>query len=165
MLHGQAEPRRRAVIEDVDGVAIEPNDFSEAVDRLRDPLEGVIEIAGFAATGHVGSAEARQIGSDNLEAIGQERDQIAEHVTGTGEAMEQQQLGGVRRACSTIEDVKPVYVGSAVLDGGHGKHNLSRASSQVTEPSLARLDRWGRAATPGKWDAATPGSWYVEFAW
>ena len=120
MLRSQTEAGRRTVVEDIDGVAIKPDDFGEAVDRLRDPVEGVVEIVGLAATGHVGLAEARQVGSDDAEAIGQERDQIAEHVTRTGEAMEQQQLGSVGRACLAIEDVEAVYVGGAVLNGGHG---------------------------------------------
>jgi hypothetical protein len=59
MLHGEAESSRCAVIEDVGGIAIETDDFGEAVDRLRDPVEGA------AAARHVGLAEARQIGGDD----------------------------------------------------------------------------------------------------
>jgi hypothetical protein len=40
MLRGQAEPGRRAVIEDVDDIAIEADDLGEAVDLFRDSVEG-----------------------------------------------------------------------------------------------------------------------------
>ena len=39
MLHREPEAGRRAVVEDIDGVAIEADDFGEAVDRSRDPVE------------------------------------------------------------------------------------------------------------------------------
>ena len=58
MLHSQTEPGRRTVVEDIDGVAIKTDDFGEAIDGLRDPVEGVWEVVGLAATGHVGLAEA-----------------------------------------------------------------------------------------------------------
>ncbi len=86
MLHREPEARRRAVVEDIDGIAIEADDFGEAVDQLGDPVEGV------AAARHVGLAEARQIGSDDVEAIGQQRDEVAEHVACARKAVQQQQL-------------------------------------------------------------------------
>src|SRR5262249_6852136 len=118
MLHGQTEPGRRAVIEDVDGIAIEADDLGEAVDRFRDLVEGE------ASTRQVGLAEARQVGSDHMEAIGQERDEVAEHVARTRKAMEQQQLLGVRRTRLAIEDVKAVHVRRAIPDSGHGASPL-----------------------------------------
>ena len=90
MLHREPEAGRRAVVEDIDGVAIEADDLGEAVDRLRDPVEGM------AAARHVGVAEARQVGGDDVEAIGQKRDEVAEHVAGAREAVQQQQLRRVR---------------------------------------------------------------------
>ena len=113
MLDGEPEAGRRAVIEDIDGIAIEADDLGEAVDRLRDPVEGV------AAVRHVGLAEARQIGSDDVEAVGQQRDEIAEHVAGAREPVQQQQLRGAGRAGLAIEDVEAVHVGGSIFDGGH----------------------------------------------
>ena len=113
MLDGEPESGRRAIVEHVDGVAIEADDFGEAVDRLGDLVEGV------AAARHVGVPEARQVGSDDVEAIGEARDQIAEHVAGAREAMEQQQLRRAGLAGFAIEDVEAVHVGFAIIDGGH----------------------------------------------
>ena len=39
MLRGQTKPCRRAVIEDIDGVAIKTDDLGKDVDRLGDPTE------------------------------------------------------------------------------------------------------------------------------
>ncbi len=114
MLDGEPEAGRRAVVEHVDGVAIEADDLGEAVDRLRDPVEGV------AAARHVGLAEARQVRRDDVEAIGQQRDEVAEHVAGAREAVQQQQLRGARWARLAIEDVEAVHVGGAIGDGSHG---------------------------------------------
>jgi hypothetical protein len=50
---GEPEPGRRAVIEDVDGIVIEADHLGEAIDCLRDPVEGM------AAARHVGPSEAR----------------------------------------------------------------------------------------------------------
>src|SRR5260221_282186 len=97
MLDSQTEPDRRAIVENVNSVAIESDELGEAVDRLGHAVEGVFS-AGLATAGHIGSAEAGQVGSDHMEAIGQERDQFPEHVACTGEAMKQQQLGSFDRA-------------------------------------------------------------------
>src|SRR5262249_39204629 len=118
MLHGQTEPSRCTVIENVDRVAIKADDLGEAVDRLGYAGEGVLE-SGLATSGHVGFAESREVGRDDMEAIGQERDQIAEHMARTREAMEQQQLGSFDCTCLTIENIEAVHVGGAVSDGGH----------------------------------------------
>ena len=40
----------------------------------------------------IGVAEAREIGSDDMEAVGEQRNEIAEHVAGCREAVQQQQL-------------------------------------------------------------------------
>src|SRR6516162_7316148 len=118
MLHCNPEAGRRAVIEDVDGIAIEADDLGETVDRSRDLIEAM------AAARHVGVAEARQVGGNDVEAIGQERDEVAEHVAGAREAVQQQQLRGARRTGLAIEDLEAVHVGGSVLDGGHGGNSF-----------------------------------------
>ena len=114
MLHGEPESGRCAVIEDIDGIAIEADHLSEAIDRLRDPVERV------AAPRHVGLSETRQIGSDDVKAVGQQRDEIPEHMAGARETVEQHQLRGAGCAGLAIEDLEAVQVGSSILDGGHG---------------------------------------------
>ena len=54
-----------------------------------------------------------------MEPIGQQRDQVAEHVAGAREAVQQQQLRRIRRARLAIEDLEAVHVGGAIVDGGH----------------------------------------------
>ena len=68
MLHGEPKSGRRAVIEDIDGVAIEPDHVGEAIDRRGDPVERVVAVR------HVGLSEPRQVGSDDVKPVGQERD-------------------------------------------------------------------------------------------
>jgi hypothetical protein len=82
-----------------------------------------------------------------MEAIGQERYEIAEHMTRGREAMEQQQLGSIDRPCLTIEDIEAVDVGGAVFDGGH-----------VDSPLLQRQSLVILAARPGGSGAASCGS-------
>ena len=118
MPHREPEAGRRAVVEDVEGEAVEADDLGEAVDRVREPVESV------AAVRHVGVAEARQIGRDDVEAVGQQRDQVAEHVARAREAVQQQQLRRIRRARLAIEDLEAVHVGGAIGDGGHGAFPL-----------------------------------------
>jgi hypothetical protein len=86
MLHGDPEARRRAIVEDVQGEALQANDLGETVD---DP-GNVIKCVGEAAPRrHVRLAEARQVGRDDVEAIGQKRYEVPEHVARAREAMKQ----------------------------------------------------------------------------
>jgi len=105
MPDGEPEASGRAVIEHVDGVAVEADDVGEAVDRAGEPVEG------GAALRCVGFAEAGQIGGDNVVAIGQQWDEIAEHVARAREAMQQQQPRSIGRARLAIEDGPAVDVG------------------------------------------------------
>ena len=114
MLDREPEAGRRAVVEHIDGVAIEADGLGEAVDRLRDPVERI------AFVRQIGVAEAREIGSDDMEAVGEPRNEIAEHVAGGREAVQQQQLRSARGACFAIEDVSAVDLGGPIMDGGHG---------------------------------------------
>src|SRR5258708_3710070 len=109
----EPEAGRRAVIEDIGGIAIETDDLSEAIDRLRDPVKSA------ASAGHVGLAEARQVWRDDVETVGQERDKVPEHVARAREAVKQQQLRRIRRARLAIEDAEAVQVGGAIADAGH----------------------------------------------
>src|SRR5262249_7188507 len=69
----------------------------------------------------------RQIRSDDVKAVGQERDEVPEHMTGARETVQQQQLRGARCAGLAIEDLESVRIGSSILDGGHGVFPLRSA--------------------------------------
>src|SRR5262249_40065941 len=143
MLHGEPESGWRAVVEHINRIAIEPDDFGETVDRVRDPIEGA------AARRHVGLAESRKIRSDDVPAIGQQRNEVTEHVAGAGETMKQQKLGRARRAGLSIEDVKAVDVGGTIRDGGHDVVSTKKfATSSIgkrTPPTIVLKERTSRA--------------------
>src|SRR5215471_9041156 len=71
MLNRQTEAGRRAVIEDVDCIAIEADDLGEAADCFCNPVKGA------APAWRVGSAEARQVGSNDMETIVEARNEVA----------------------------------------------------------------------------------------
>src|SRR5262249_24828533 len=56
---------------------------------------------------------------DDMETVGQEWDEVPEHVARGREAMKQQQIGRVGRFNLTIEDLQAVQVGGAIFDGSH----------------------------------------------
>ena len=62
-------------------------------------------------------AEARIVGCDDMVAIGERRNEVAEHVGRSGEAMQQQHGRSIGRACLAIEDVYAVNLGRPVA--GH----------------------------------------------
>ena len=61
----------------------------QALDDLREVVE---RVGPLQRVGHLGVAEARVIRADDVEAVGQGRDQVPELVRGGGEAAEEQQL-------------------------------------------------------------------------
>src|SRR6266511_3020809 len=116
MFGGGPEAYRRAIVEDIDCEALQADYFSEAVDDGGDVIECVLE---FAPRRHVRLAEARQVGRDDVETIGQKRDQIPEHVARAWEAMQQQQRRRGGGSGFAIKDFHAVYIGRAIFDGGH----------------------------------------------
>ena len=82
----QAETDRGAVVEHVDGEPFQAECLGEAANHLSDVVEGVGE---GVASGLLGHAEAGQVRGDDVVLAGQLRDQVAEHVAGAGEAVQQ----------------------------------------------------------------------------
>ena len=83
----------------------------QALDDLREPVERVLEVVW-----HLGVAEARVVGGENVEAVGEGRDQVAELVRGGRKASEQEQLGARGVAGLAVEDGQALDVGCPVLD-------------------------------------------------
>src|SRR5882724_45558 len=117
MLHGDSEAGRRAIVEDVDREAIKADHFGKTVDNACDVVERVFE---RTPRRHVRLAETWQVGRDDVEAIGQERDEVPEHMACAWEAMKQQQRGRAGSSGVAIEDLKAVHGDSAIFDGSHG---------------------------------------------
>lgn len=86
--HGEAEADRRAVVEDVERVAGQPERVGEPGDHLGQAVEGVGELF---AVGRVGEAKAGQVWGDEVVVAGEVREEIAEHVRGSRETVEQEQ--------------------------------------------------------------------------
>src|ERR1700683_5097582 len=138
MLDREPEPGWRAIVEYIDGVAVEADGVGEAINRRRDLVERVRLIR------HIGVAEARQIGSYDMEAVGEQRDQVAEHMAGGGEAVQQQQLRGARRTRLAVEEVSAVDLGGPIVGGSHGAFSFrmrKRGGSQpaTTSPIASRM--------------------------
>jgi hypothetical protein len=131
MFCGDPEARRRAVVEDVDREALQTDHFGEAVNDAGDVIECVRELA---PRRHLRLAETWQVGGDDVEAIGQERDEIAEHVARAGEAVKQQQRRRIGAPGLAIKDLETVHVGRTIFDGSHcvspSEHPHTRAARE-----------------------------------
>ncbi|EGX99514.1 hypothetical protein AZA_38179 [Nitrospirillum viridazoti Y2] len=122
---GQAVAGGGTVVEDVDRVTRQVQGVGEALHHLGQGIEGVIELA---ARGRLGETEAGQIRRHDVEAVGQQRDQITEHVGGTGEAVQQQQRRVRAVAGLAIEhfmgaDSDGTMVGHDGISWGIGNHS------------------------------------------
>ena len=73
----EAKADRRAIIEDIDGVAVELERFGKAVDQIGQMLKTVFEAL---AIRRIGKAEAGQVRRHHVIAIGERWNEIAEHV-------------------------------------------------------------------------------------
>src|SRR5262249_35466229 len=83
----------------------------QALDDLGEPVEGVLEVLR-----HVGVAEARVVGREDVEAVGEGRDQVPELMRRGGEAAEQEQLRARRGTGFAVEDVQAPDFGRTVAD-------------------------------------------------
>jgi hypothetical protein len=68
--------------------------------QISQGVERVVELVG---AGGVGQAEAEVVRGDHVVAVGQQRDQVAEHERAGREAVQQQEDGCVGRACLAVE--------------------------------------------------------------
>jgi len=112
----EPEAGRSAVVEHVNRETVEADDFGKALDDIG---EGVERIGKPVPRRHVRLAEAWQVRRDDVEAIRQERDQIAKHVAGARKAVEQQQLRRIVGSSLAIEDLEAIHVGGLVPDRSH----------------------------------------------
>src|SRR5262249_39288693 len=116
MTDSQAEAGGRAVIEHVHRKPIKADDFGETVDHAGDVVERVTE---FFPRRHVGLTEPGKVRRDHMKSVSKKRDQVAEHVTRAGKAMQEQQLGGAGRSRFAIEQLETVDIGRAISDRRH----------------------------------------------
>jgi hypothetical protein len=107
----QPESDRAAVVLHEQGVAAEAELVGEAPDDLGQVVEGVGEAG---RVGRVAVAETRVVRGDEVEGVGQPRQQRFPHPRGGREAVQQQDGRPVGRARLAVEDRHPVDVGPLV---------------------------------------------------
>jgi hypothetical protein len=83
---GEPEARRSAVVKDIDREAAEADNLCEALDHARDVVECVAE---FFSRRHVELTEPGKVRRDDMESVGEQRDQVTEHMAGAREAVEE----------------------------------------------------------------------------
>ena len=116
MLRGQAQADRRAVVEYVDGEAIQFQHFGETGDHACEIGEGVLKAV---VRWRIGTAEAWQVGRDDVKTVGQLGNQVAEHVAAAWKAVQQQERRQGLCAGFPIENIQSVYFYFAMCDLAH----------------------------------------------
>src|ERR1700693_4371533 len=96
------EPDGRAVIKDVNRIALETDCLGEAVDDLGQVLKRVAE---QFAIGWIREAESRKVGCDDMVAVCQGWNEVAEHVRRRREPVQQQYGRSGFRAGFAIKDL------------------------------------------------------------
>ena len=95
-------------------------------------------------------AKARKIGRDDMKPIGEQRNQVAEHVAGGREAVQQEQLRRALIARLAIEHFAAVDLGGAVVDGGHRRFSFRSMRGRIrpltTAPIASRMMSMTRPA-------------------
>ena len=116
MLCCDPETCRRAVVEDIDCEALQADHLGEAVDNAGHVTERVGELV---PRWHLRLSEAGQIRRHDVKAVGELRDEVAEHMTCARETMKQQQRRRVLWTRLAIEELQAVDVDRTIGDGSH----------------------------------------------
>src|SRR5262249_5381682 len=128
------------VVEHIDREASEPDDLGEPVNDARDIVECVGE---RAAVRHVGLPEPRKIRCDNAKPVRELWNEIAEHMTGAGKTVKQQERWRVFRPCLAAEDVEPVDIDFPEIDLMHLRPHSS-CRPRLHEPKRHWVFPWTR---------------------
>ena len=96
---------------------LQPDLLRELLDHLGQMVEGVVELV---HGGHRAVAVAGVVRGHQMELVGQGRDQVAEHVRTGGEAVEQEDDGGVLRPRLAVENIQAVDLHGPVGHPGLG---------------------------------------------
>src|SRR5208337_4282858 len=89
------------VVKDVDCETIQADDLGELADDVGQAPESVAELV---TAGGVRESEARKVRRDNVVAVSQRRNQVAEHVRRRRKAVQQQNGGGSLRSGLAVKD-------------------------------------------------------------
>src|SRR5262245_19171076 len=128
---------RRAVILHVERVLRQAEYRGELLDHGGEVVEGVSELV---PRRHRAVAEARVVGGEHAVAVGQGRDQVAEHLRARREAVQQKHCRRVLRPGLAVEDVQVTDldrpVGHFLLDHGASRVRVGGQFLGVSNPSI-----------------------------
>jgi hypothetical protein len=144
----QPESNRAAVVLHEQGVPSEAEQVGEAPDDLGQVIEGVGEAG---RVGRVAIAETRVIRRDEVEGVGQPRQQRFPHPRGGREAVQEQDGRLVGLARLAVEDRHPVNVGRRIHRVAHNLHPYTAAPNafhQGRAPVTNLISRMSRANHP-----------------
>src|SRR5215813_2274054 len=113
MPQSNPQPHGSSVIEDVDREAFQPEPIDELIDPLGKILECVFE---SSARKQVRLTKARQVRRYQMKAVGEERDQIAEHVAGARKPVQQQQSWSLWPAGFAIRNLEAANISDAIIN-------------------------------------------------
>src|SRR5262245_4898241 len=116
MARRETEADRRAVVEDVDSITVEPGDRGEPSDDVGEVIERIPELRPVRG---VGEAETGQVGGDDVVVVRQGRDQVTEHVGRGWEAVKQEQRWRRVGPRFSVEDLEAVHLDDAVSRPAH----------------------------------------------
>jgi hypothetical protein len=88
----------------------------QALGQVGERVERVVELVGGR---RVGEAEAEVVRGDHAVAVGEQRDQVAEHVRAGRKPVQQKENGRVSRSGLAVEERATLDGGVAVVDGAH----------------------------------------------
>lgn len=131
MLERDAKTRRSAVIKNIDRERLQSDDFGEAIYDSCNVVECVGE---RFARWHIGLTETDEVRRNDMEAVCKQWNEIAEHVAGGWEAVQQQERLRIPGPGLSVEDLHAIDICSLVLHLCHvfSPHNYKFHSLVVT---------------------------------
>ena len=118
---GEPPADRCAVVLDVHRVAADPEGIEQPGGEIGQCVEGVVELLDRR---RVGEPEAEVVRGDHPVAIGQLRNQVAEHERAGGEPVQQHQNGSVGRAGLAVEELVSGDGGVPVVNLRHSSNSF-----------------------------------------
>ena len=117
MLQGNPQAHRSAVIEDVDRKTLEPDFLRETSIVSARLSKRVFELIAWR---QVRLTKARQIGRYKVEAVGEQWNQITEHMPGGRKSVQQEQGRSIGPTRFAIGNLQAISIGTTVMNRFHG---------------------------------------------
>src|SRR5262249_17432701 len=128
-LQSKAKANRGTIIEDVKGELLKFHLLGETGNGRGDIREGVLVSIGVR---HVGLPETGKIGRHQTKVPGQERYQVAKHVTRTGKSVQQKQRRSVRTPGLAVKDLHAINCNITVTNIHNSFQPLAGIAELIT---------------------------------